>query len=283
MDQIQKEVLEEVEKLGFGLAKVIPQVKDSKGIYYISGSLAMLMLSKTKTITPCKLSPTGEFVEVGEKENITSGQKEALSKGVRKMGADLDVVTITDDDIPYTAKTQKDLGVDNKKLSNSIFSSLGIDPLAETHTVGSHNVAVVENEQGQCALITCPVDLLLHKASELIMLLGRLSDQNLKPTIREICKKKATKDVLDFSSMFNAVVQMKMYPKDIVEYIKAIQEHGSQFSTQNTSQSVFNSGCESFINAVAPYIDAEHIERLNEFAGALPNLQEHNNISTFSL
>lgn len=271
---VKDEVIAESKKLGFGLPSQLPQIENGKLNYYISGSLAMLLLSSAANVTPCTINDKDEIVNLGKKEAITAAQKQALYAGVRKMGGDLDAVAVALDAIPYNGKMQKDLGVDMKKLSTSIFATLAVDDLDETHQISHPNLAILEDEKGNKVVISSPVELVLHKASELIVLLGSVATRtDLKPEHIKTKREKIAKDVADFAAMFNAVSTMELYPKNIADYLANLFNSGSLLTCERIDDNMFGAGVDQFEKATAANINITNKKQFKQFLSILPHMK----------
>ena len=200
----------------------IPQTENEQAKYYFSGSLAMLLLSSATTLKPISFDNNGNITKVEPTINVSEKAREAFSMGLRPISLDVDIVCIDDrcfdrkGDIYNLGAVRK-----NCKYATSLCSVWGkkneygytyngtmyFDWLGDDREISSHNLVILETDDGKKILITSPAELMIHKFSEMLSI------------NQEKQKEKYEKDISDFACIFNGLGEIEALPKDIIELL----------------------------------------------------------------
>lgn len=189
------------------LASLSPQIKNNSLQWYLSGSLATIMMAGAKSITEIELDEDNNLIGEATSKEITEEQREKLRKFSRKLGGDIDVVNVNGDlfrGAPSTNKPHIQNVIQNvtdvlelMSWSQSMGGSMYIDKLEDERKISHHPVARVETQNGD-VYVTAPPEQLAHKLSETIWACTKLGRENVSEDI----KSKYQKDIKDLSSMF---------------------------------------------------------------------------------
>ena len=79
------------------LANLSPQVKDNSLQWYLSGSLASMILGEAESICDVLLDNNNCLIGDDERKEIDSKQKNKLKTFSRKLGDDVDIVNVNGD------------------------------------------------------------------------------------------------------------------------------------------------------------------------------------------
>lgn len=186
------------------LISVRPQIKDNSLQWYLSGSLATMILASVETITDLCLDKNGHLNGENETQIITEEQREKFKKFSRKIGSDIDVVNVNGHLLDGTPLDNRP-SIDNIKqhipdvldLMSWKPNTAGtcIDCLEEDRKITKHPVCRVKTKNGN-VYVTAPPEQLAHKLSETISLSLDIAKGNVSN------KEKYEKDIRDLSSMF---------------------------------------------------------------------------------
>ena len=189
------------------LASLSPQVKNNSLQWYLSGSLATIIMAEAENITEIKLDDGNNIKSETTSKEVTEDQREKLSKFSRKLGSDIDVVNVNGNlfyGSPSTSKPHiqniiKNVpGVLDLMSWDSIYGgSMYIDNLESEREISHHPVARVKTANGD-VYVTAPPEQLAHKLSETIWLSSQLTGEKDSDDI----KSEYQKDIKDLSSMF---------------------------------------------------------------------------------
>lgn len=189
------------------LASLSPQIKNDSLQWYLSGSLATIMMAGAESITEIELDEENNLIGETISKDITEEQKEKLRKFSRKLGGDIDVVNVNGDlfkGAPSTSKPSVQNIIQNvpdildlMHWSPSDCGTMYIDKLQEERKISHHPVARVKTLNGD-VYVTAPPEQLAHKLSETIYLSYMLTRKKVYDSTRS----KYQKDIKDLSSMF---------------------------------------------------------------------------------
>ena len=221
------------------LASLSPQIKNNSLQWYLSGSLATIMMSGVENITEIELDEKNKLIGERTSKVITEEQKEKLRKFSRKLGLDIDVVNVNGDlfrgapldNKPHVKNIIKNVPNVLELMSwpKSMAGTMYIDCLESERKISRHPVARVKTSKVD-VYITAPPEQFAHKLSETIWLSSRLAGENIYDDI----KSKYQKDIKDLSSMFYGFKDL--YEKD--EFLDRIyltlnEKEGSLFPISN--------------------------------------------------
>ena len=218
------------EQFAIYLTENIPQTSRDKVKYYLSGSLAMLLLSISKKIKPLKSDSNGNITfDFAEKE-ITGDAKSCFKFGVRPLSIDIDLVEIKDADFSNENNTKiynltkiKDNCPNWYNLCPSWHGCNGtmyVDVLSDVRGISSQNIAVVELEKNKKILIANPIDLMFHKFAEMCLI---DKDKNFY---------KYEKDCKDLSCLYNGLTKLNLLPENTQNYLTMMTK-ANNFSAVN--------------------------------------------------
>lgn len=226
-------------KLASYLTSLSPQIKDGSLQYYLSGSLATMVMASAESIAEIELDESNNLIGETDSKSITEEQKERLGKFSRKLGLDIDVVNVNGD-------LYRGSPVDNKPHAQNVIQhvpevlelmswgpdmagTMYIDGLELERKISSHPVARVKTQSGDI-YVTAPPEQLAHKLSETIWLTNRLAGGKFYDSEKD----KYEKDIRDLSLMFYGFKDL--YGKD--EFLNRIylalnEKDGALFSIHN--------------------------------------------------
>lgn len=221
------------------LASLSPQIKNNSLQWYLSGSLATIMMAGAESITEIELDEENNLIGETTSKEITEEQSEKLRKFSRKLGVDIDVVNVNGDlfrGAPLTNKPHIQNVIQNvpevldlMSWSSSMGGTMYIDRLEAERKISYHPVARVKTLNGD-VYVTAPPEQLAHKLSETIWLSSRLAGEKVTDNI----KSKYQKDIKDLSSMFYGFKDLYENGEFLARIYQALNEKdGSLFSIHN--------------------------------------------------
>jgi len=261
--------------------------KDENGKvkYYFSGSLAMLLLSSAKSIKTASLDIEGKVVSQSQEIAIPQKNIDSLSKGVRELGLDVDVISIDDEVFDggskeYSLRTVKehcDLAVDMCPKWKDISTTMYFDYLGDGRVFESYDTAELTMQDGSKVIVADPISLIVHKFADSIkckMIIDSLSYKGKLTPERELAAMQHyERDLRDFSSIFNGIVAL--YP-DLD--CKELVNHAIEACPCTAFADVINSDCgnklEQFVQDASKQIEDDNKNLFGEFMGAI----KHKNI-----
>ena len=221
------------------LSSLSPQVKNNSLQWYLSGSLATIMMAGTESITEIELDEENNIKREISSKQITKEQREKMAKFSRKLGADIDIVNVNGDlfsGAPSTSKPHIQNIIQNvpnvldlMSWNPSMGGTMYIDRLESEREISYHPVAKVKTANGD-VYVTAPPEQLAHKLSETIWLSSKIAREKVSDSINL----KYQKDIKDLSSMFYGFKDL--YEKD--EFLDRIyyalnEKDNSLFSIHN--------------------------------------------------
>ena len=262
MEEKNQKIIDGAKQYALYITSNIPQ-KDEKGNvrYYFSGSLAMLLLSSTESVKTYTLDSSGNLIADGRGFVISEENKSGLAAGVRPLSIDVDVVTLDESTFNRTARVYNtktvlekcDLAAELCPAWIGSINSMYLDSLGEERAIDVHDVATITLADGGELLIADPLNLILHKFADAIAV--KNNEKRIvgmgKDTARVV--EKYEKDVRDFASMFNGV--MDAYADiDFEDAVVTLLKHCPQTA---------------FTGVLASFNSEESIEQFRKDAGAL--------------
>lgn len=221
--------------------------------YYISGSLAMLLLSSAKTIKPVLFDKDGNMVSNSPVIQVTEEASNAFSQGVRPISIDIDMVAVNEKVFNGTTRVYH-LGAvkENCDLATILCPSwekyggtMYFDILSDERNITKHNVTIVELNNGKKVVITNPIDLMFHKFSEMPLM-------NLNS---EAGMNKYNKDTKDFTCMFNGLSKIGMLPKNFKEYFQTLTTINEGSAINRFEFTDYSEQLTRMLTDILPYID----------------------------
>lgn len=182
-------------------------MKNNSLQWYLSGSLATIIMADAESITEIELDKDNNIKSEIISKEITEQQRNKMKKFTRKLGFDIDVVNVNGDlfsGAPATNKPHIKNIIQNvpnildlMSWSKSIGGSMYIDRLESERKISYHPVAKVKTQNGY-VYVTAPPEQLAHKLAETMKLSGKLSGEKVSDDV----KSDYLKDIKDVSSMF---------------------------------------------------------------------------------
>ena len=282
------------------MTEQIPQ-KDTNGnaTYYFSGSLAMLLLSSAKAVTPAVLDNEGKVISKQETMSIQEEHKKNLSQGIRPLTSDVDIVCI--DNAIFDRKANVFLKNNIKQhcpYSNflcpawwgkSVISKITPDLLVGDRSFHLYDVAELILEDGSIAIIADPLALVCHKFADgiaCLSLVDRFKQKGmLRPEKEQKFMQKYQKDIKDLTSMFNGVISL--YPNiDFTELIEGILQNCDDTSFSRMMGCNSHDKIKKFYEDSIDQINEENKDLFHNFVNALDTqnkaILENQNSSTLS-
>lgn len=221
------------------LASLSPQIKNNSLQWYLSGSLATIIMAGAESIREIELDEENNLIGKTTSKEITEEQREKLRKFSRKLGVDIDVVNVNGDlfraaplnNKPHIQNVIQNVPevLDLMSWSSSMGGSMYIDRLETERKISYHPVARVKTLNGD-VYVTAPPEQLAHKLSETIWLSSRLAGEKVTDDI----KSKYQKDIKDLSSMFYGFKDLYENGEFLARIYQALNEKdGSLFSIHN--------------------------------------------------
>ena len=199
------------------LNSISPQVKGNSLQWYISGSLASILLASSESITEIELDSDNNIEKETIVRQVSKKQREKLSKFDRKLGKDIDIINVNGNLIegiplenrPHAQKIIQNVPniLDLMSWEQSTSGTMFIDSLEVEREISYHPVVKVKTASGDF-YITAPPELLAHKIAETITFSKKISENKTSEKI----KSKYEKDIKDLSSMFYGFKDL--YEKD---------------------------------------------------------------------
>lgn len=234
------------------MTEQIPQ-KDTNGnvTYYFSGSLAMLLLSSAKSVTPALLDKDGKVISKQETMFMQEEHKENLSQGIRPLTGDVDIVCVDNNvfagkgNIFTKNNIQQHCSYPNflcPAWGKSSIPKINTDLLSGDRSFSLYDVAELILEDGSISIIADPLAFICHKFADgitCLSLVDKLKQKGiLRPEKEQGFIQKYQKDINDLTSMFNGVISL--YPN--IEFTELIEK-----VLQNCDETSFSSmmGCDS--------------------------------------
>lgn len=203
--------------LGSYLTSLSPQIKDDSLQYYLSGSLATMIMASAENLTEIELDESNNLVGERNSKSITKEQREKIAKFSRKLGIDIDVVNVNGslfrgspkDNRPHAQNVIEHVPqvLDLMSWQPTMAGSMYIDSLEGDREITHHSVAKVKTPNGEI-YVTAPPEQLAHKLSETIWLSGMIAGGDGTDSQKD----KYEKDIRDVSSMFYGYKDL--YDKD---------------------------------------------------------------------
>lgn len=236
--------------LGSYLSSLSPQVKDGSLQYYISGSLATMIMASAENITEINLDESNNIVGERPSIAITEEQREKIAKFSRRLGFDIDVVNVNgglfhgapNDNKPHAQNVIQHVPqvLELMSWSPRMAGSMYIDSLEGDRDITYHPVVRVE-AQNRDFYVTAPPEQFAHKLAETIWLSNRMSSDKFSDEQKD----KYEKDIKDLSSMFYGFKDLYEKEEFLSRVFFALEnKKESLFSTRNP---MFN--CENSMKA----------------------------------
>jgi len=279
------------------MTEQIPQ-KDTNGnaTYYFSGSLAMLLLSSAKAVTPAVLDKDGKVISKQETMSIQEKHKKNLSQGIRPLTGDVDIVCV--DNNIFEGKGSvfiKNNIQQHCSYSDSLCPAWGestipriaCDYLSGDSSFSLYDVAELMLEDGSIAIIADPLALICHKFADGIACLSvvnKLKKQGrLKPENEQALMQKYQKDINDLTSMFNCVISL--YPNiEFTELIEYILQNCDETSFSSMMGGKNSYKIKKFYEDTIDQINEENKDLFHNFVNAIDiknkEILENKNTST---
>lgn len=233
MNEQQKKIVAGAKQYSDYITSQVPQRDANRNVkYYFSGSLAMLLLNSASSFKSSFLDKEGKQISEKQEIAIPDKNKELLSRGIRTIGYDVDVIT-TDSQIFAGKGSVYEMGKMREKcdLATELCpkwtgaGTMYFDWLADERAFEGYDVAELTMQDGTKVIVADPLSLAVHKFADGIkckMSAERLASKGkLKPEKETELQAKYQKDIRDFTAMFNGLVAL--YPnvnfKQVVEHI----------------------------------------------------------------
>lgn len=223
MDKQKQKIVKGAKQYAQYIITNYPQ-KDENGniLYYISGSLAMLLLNSATSIKVISLDKNGKTVKESEDIKIPLKNKESLEPGIRQLGHDVDVIVVDDErNKPLSSGIHYNLAAvkQNCSLATELCpnwaegnGTVYLDILSDIREFSAHDIAELTIDDGSKVIIADPLNLIVYKFSEAIKIkinYNRLVKKGkITPEAEAKMQKKYQKDIIDFVTMFNAIVPL---------------------------------------------------------------------------
>ena len=243
------------------LTSLSPQVKNGSLQYYLSGSLATMIMANAESITDIDLDKSNNIVGDKSHKNISEEQRKRIAMFSRKLGSDVDIVNVNGnlfhgapkDNKPNIQNVIRNVPQILELMSwqSTIGGSMYIDNLEGDRQIDYHPVSRVRTKKGDF-YVTAPPEQLAHKLSETILLrtcLGRGNDSD------DISKYE--KDIRDLSAMFYGYKDLYDRDELLSRVFYALDnKRDSLFSTKNSRYNSRNSirVQEAISNGIMPQI-----------------------------
>ena len=233
--------------LGTYLTSLSPQIKEGSIQYYISGSLATMIMASAESFAEIDLDESNNLLGEKTPKEITTEQREKLAKFSRKLGIDIDVVNVNGDlfyGAPRNNKPNAQNVIKNvpevlelMSWAQTMRGSMYIDSLEKEREITHHPIVRVKTQHGDI-YVTAPPEQLAHKLSETIWLSSRMASGKFSDKQNANYKK----DIKDLSSMFYGFKDL--YDKD--EFLDRVftaldEKRDSLFSAHNSKYNSKNS------------------------------------------
>lgn len=241
----------------------ISQTDGEKIKYYFSGSLAMLLLSSAKSIKLMQANSDGTLTNVSPEISVDENASSSFKKGIRPISVDIDIVQVDETSFDNktliynlsTVKEHCDLSTTLCPTWARCVGTMYFDVLSDDRQITNHNVAVIEIDNGKKIIIVNPVDLMIHKFSEMLAInIERISSKN-----------KYEKDIGDLACMFNGLNKLHLIPEDIKSYLQAMIERNSHSGVNYLQNFDYSERANRVLKDVSPYIDSEAQEEFKRF------------------
>lgn len=214
--------IEIAKRLGLYYDRISPQIKDGSLQYYISGSLASMILGNAEEIVELELDKDNHIIGEKEPKKITDEQRAKIQTFSRKLGIDVDVVNVNGNlfygasienrpSIPNVVKNVEDV-MELNSWRPTFCGSMYIDALEGDRDITTHSVVKVKTDEGEL-LVTAPPELLAFKMTEMIFIGTKI----LNNKANDDYKKKYEKDVKDLSTLFYGFYEL--YGEEFIERI----------------------------------------------------------------
>ncbi len=196
------------------LVDSMPQTEDGQVRYYISGSLAMLLLSNATSIQRMQLredktSPSGFAArDIGKQVEVGQAQRDALTEASRTLH-DVDVITVggftqSKDDVKKTTVRSV---VENCDKATALFPAFKtikgnyyFDTLSEERSFKQHDMALITLNNGAQVYIADPLSLIIHKFADTCNYAGQLGNA--------FADKQYAKDLVDLQALMNGLMPL---------------------------------------------------------------------------
>lgn len=222
--------IEVAKKMGLFFSRISPQIKGNLLQYYISGSLAAMILGSAEEIIELEINPDGQIIGERESKGVTPEQRAKIQTFSRKLGVDVDIVNVQGD---FFVGAPRDCKPEMRRIEenapgayelmewNPRISGTGyIDRLDDERVMNTHPVVRVRTKEGDI-LVTAPPELLAHKLSETIYYCTTaLHGDN---------KKSYEKDLRDSATLFYGFYEL--YGEEFLErvFTALMEKDRSQF------------------------------------------------------
>lgn len=251
----------------------IPQTENEKVKYYFSGSLAMLLFSTAKSIKMLESQENGEITKVLPEKIVDTKASEAFAKGIRPITSDIDIVQIADkylNDKTYfynleMVKEHCDLATTLCPTWGRSIGTMYFDVLSKDRNITNHNIAVIETQKGNKIITIDPVDLMIHKVSELLYL-------NLE---RYKAKEKYEKDIKDFACLFNGVGRLNLLPENLTSHLQSMINSNTRSGVNFLQNKDVSERLKKALKDILPYIEPELHEEFNKFLGEIKTFNQY--------
>lgn len=254
------------------LTENIPQTKGEKVKYYFSGSLAMVLLSISKNIKNLKSDSNGQVTNNFPLKEIPETARQSFENGVRPLSADIDIIEISDADFS-NEQNNKVFNLSKIKENCSEWYSLCpfwhgfngtmyVDILTNERELFSHNISIIELDNGKKILITNPVDLMFHKFSEMCMINSENSPL------------KYEKDCRDLSCLFNGLTKLQMIPSDPEKYLQSMTKSNHFSAVNNLLYYDYTDKIEKILKDTLPLIPQKEQNNFKKFIFSAKNFNE---------
>lgn len=280
MENNKKEIVEAALQYVNYITENIPQTDENgKCRYYFSGSLEMLLLNAAKTIKPTCLSTGGEVEREQSPISLSDKNKELLSRGVRQLSSDVDVVTVQEGTFSDKGPICEMKNVLEKCDKATVLcpkwaggASVGyyFDCLEGDRDFTSYDVAELEMQDGSKIFVTDPLVLTVHKFADGLQAIKSIAiaGKHGRPDRVKHFEEKYQKDIRDFISLFNGIVSAY----SDVDFAKLV-EHVFESCPDSALSKVMYSDSSDRIKQLAydssEYIDDEYQEMFMDFVNAV--------------
>ena len=237
--------IEIARRIGRFYDEISPQIIDGSLQYYLSGSLANMILGSAEEITELKLDEDNNIIGERNTRIITPEQRVKIQTFSRTLGGDVDVVNVNGDLFSGAPKENRPHQVNVEEHVPGAYDVMGwpkstggtmyIDCLEQEREIRTHPVVKVKTKEGDI-LVTAPPELLAHKISETMFFCSELnSGKNTEHT-----KKSYEKDIRDVATMFYGFYEL--YGEEFLErvYKTLMEKDNSQFYTKELKVQEFD-------------------------------------------
>ena len=222
------------------LVSVSPQIREGSLQWYIAGSLATNTMVSAENMTELKLDDENNVIGETQPKVITEHQRAKISKVIRKLGIDIDIVNVKGNmfrgaqagNKPSIGRIKQNVPniMELMSWSPTLEGTGYIDNLDYERSIVHHQVARIKTQNG-CILVTAPPEQLAHKLAETISLSQTIaSGQAVEDQIQHY-----QKDIKDLTSMFYGFKDLYEKEEFLHRVYTALNEKdGALFSIHNS-------------------------------------------------